>query len=74
MQVREPFEDIYKRPLNPLLFVISGPSGVGKDATLQRLRELNCNFHFVVTATTRPRRETRGAWQGLFFCQQGRIC
>jgi guanylate kinase len=41
----------------PLLIVISGPSGVGKDAVLNRLREKEVSFHFVVTATTRARRE-----------------
>ena len=41
---------------NSLLVVISGPSGVGKDATLKRMEELGYPFHFVVTATTRPRR------------------
>lgn len=38
----------------PLLVVLSGPSGVGKDATLQLLQEVGQSFHFVVTATTRP--------------------
>ena len=38
----------------PLLVVLSGPSGVGKDATLQLLRDSGHAFHFVVTATTRP--------------------
>jgi len=40
----------------PLLVIISGPSGVGKDAALMRMRELGFPFHFVVTATDRPRR------------------
>ena len=40
----------------PLLIVLSGPSGVGKDAVLVRMRELGRPFHYVVTATTRPRR------------------
>jgi guanylate kinase len=40
----------------PLLVVLSGPSGVGKDATLQMLKQTNYPFHFVVTATTRPKR------------------
>ncbi len=40
----------------PLLVVISGPSGVGKDAVLNKLREKDVSFHFVVTATDRPRR------------------
>ncbi|HEY64267.1 MAG TPA: guanylate kinase [Caldilineae bacterium] len=40
----------------PVMVVISGPSGVGKDATLKRMKELGYPFYFVVTATTRPRR------------------
>jgi guanylate kinase len=46
----------------PLLIVVSGPSGVGKDAALKRMRELRYPFHFLVTNTTRPRRpdETEG--------------
>jgi guanylate kinase len=43
---------------NPLLVVISGPSGAGKDATVKRMEEMGYPFHFVVTATTRPRRPT----------------
>lgn len=42
----------------PLLVVITGPSGVGKDTVLARLRELGPRAHITVTATTRPRRET----------------
>ncbi len=40
----------------PLLIVISGPSGVGKDTVIQRMKERGLPFHFVVTATTRPKR------------------
>jgi len=45
-----------------LLFVISGPSGVGKDAVIDRLRETSTSLFFAVTATTRPQRhgETDG--------------
>ncbi|HSH83081.1 MAG TPA: guanylate kinase [Herpetosiphonaceae bacterium] len=41
---------------SPLLVILSGPSGVGKDAALMRMRELGFPFHFVVTATDRPER------------------
>jgi guanylate kinase len=41
---------------NPLLVVISGPSGVGKDSVLMRMRELGFPFHFVVTMNSRPPR------------------
>ncbi|KAK3189937.1 hypothetical protein Dsin_029498 [Dipteronia sinensis] len=40
----------------PLIIVISGPSGVGKDAVIKRLRESRESLHFVVTATSRPMR------------------
>jgi guanylate kinase len=43
-------------PSSPLLIVVSGPSGVGKDVTLKRMREKNTPFHFLVTNTTRPKR------------------
>lgn len=40
----------------PLVIVISGPSGVGKDETIRHMQASGLPFHFVVTATTRPRR------------------
>ena len=43
---------------SPLLLVLSGPSGVGKDAVLERMREQGKPFHLTVTATTRRRRMT----------------
>ena len=44
------------------MMVLSGPSGVGKDAVLSRIRELGYSQHIVVTATTRAMRpmETNG--------------
>ena len=42
--------------INPLLVVISGPSGVGKDAILEQLRIHRPDFSYAVTATTRPMR------------------
>jgi guanylate kinase len=40
----------------PVLVVISGPSGVGKDATIQLVKERGYPCYFVVTATTRLQR------------------
>jgi len=40
----------------PLLIILSGPSGAGKDALLNRMKELGVPFHYVVTSTTRPAR------------------
>jgi guanylate kinase len=44
------------RAHKPLLIVLSGPSGVGKDAVLARMKGLRSPFHYAVTATTRLRR------------------
>lgn len=54
----EPFLNpiLQGKPPQPLLVVISGPSGVGKDSVLMRMRELGFPFHFVVTANSRPQR------------------
>lgn len=54
--------DFDLRQSQPLLIVISGPSGAGKDTVVQRMIERGLPFHFVVTATTRAKRpnETHG--------------
>ncbi len=46
----------------PLLIVISGPSGVGKDTVVEQMKNHGLPFHFVVTVNTRPPRadETHG--------------
>lgn len=43
-------------PPQPIVIVISGPSGVGKDAVIKRLEHLRPDLYFVVTATSRGRR------------------
>ena len=64
-------EDPYKREESPLVVVISGPSGVGKDATLKKMQEMGLPFHFVVTATTRPQREGEVDSKDYFFVGMG---
>jgi guanylate kinase len=51
----------------PLLIVISGPSGVGKDTVIQRMKERKLPFHFVVTATTRLPRPNEVNGVDYFF-------
>ena len=61
---------VIEQPAEPLLVVISGPSGVGKDTVLDHMKQRGLPFHFVVTATTRPRRpgETEGV--DYFFVEE----
>lgn len=51
----------------PLLVVISGPSGVGKDSVIKAMKERDLPFYFVVTATTRPQRENEVHGVDYFF-------
>jgi len=44
------------RPESPLLIVLSGPSGAGKDAVLSRMRESGYPLKYITTVTTRPQR------------------
>jgi guanylate kinase len=51
----------------PLLIVISGPSGVGKDTVIQRMKERNLPIHFIVTAATRLPRPNEVNGRDYFF-------
>ena len=46
----------------PVLLVLTGTSGAGKDSVIAEMKRLGGSFHFVVTATDRPQRpeETAG--------------
>ena len=43
-------------PTKPLLIVLSGPSGAGKDAVLTKMKESSYPLEYVTTVTTRPQR------------------
>lgn len=51
--------------VRPLLIVISGPSGVGKDTIIEQMRETLPDAYYAVTATTRPRRP--GEMHGVHY-------
>lgn len=51
---------------HPVLLVVSGPSGVGKDSVVKRLRRSDHPFYFVVTTTDRPPR--RDEVNGEDYC------
>jgi len=51
----------------PLMIVISGPSGVGKDCVVRHMEKCGLPFHFVITATTRPPREGEQDGVDYFF-------
>jgi guanylate kinase len=51
----------------PLLVVISGPSGVGKDSVVHAMKTRGLPFHFVVTTTTRPPRPNEVQGKDYFF-------
>jgi guanylate kinase len=55
----------------PLLIVISGPSGVGKDSVVMRMKARGMPFHFVVTATTRPPRDGEVHGVDYYFFPKG---
>ncbi len=57
----------------PLLIVISGASGAGKDTVLRRMKERGLPFHFVVTATTRQPRPGEVDGRDYFFVSHSRF-
>jgi guanylate kinase len=60
-------EEMRMRSQQPLLIVISGPSGVGKDTVIDRMKARGLPFHFVVTTTSRARRPDEVNGQDYFF-------
>ena len=74
------FEDLYSQgdtliarlraTIQPRVFIVSGPSGVGKDSVIEQLRAHYPNARYVVTATTRPMR--RGEVDGVHYLFLGK--
>ena len=61
-------EDLYQCQMYPVLVIISGPSGVGKDTVARRLiKRRPEEFYFVVTATTRDARDDEKHGRDYFF-------
>lgn len=61
------------RDQKPLLIVISGPSGVGKDAVLARMKERGMPYYYVVTVTTRLPRSMEKDGIDYHFVSQERF-
>ena len=57
----------------PLLVVISGPSGVGKDAVVEEMKKLALPWRFIVTATTRPKRPAERDGEEYVFLETARF-
>ena len=68
---RRPKRASENRPAGPrgpaLVIIISGPSGVGKDAVIEQLRERGHPFHYTITATTRAPRWNERHGVNYFF-------
>ncbi len=68
-------------PPPPIVIVISGPSGVGKDAVIKALQAARPDLHFVITATSRfglvcaQHAATQAqVLEGLLTCEMSRQC
>jgi guanylate kinase len=63
---------VTKSSQSPLVVILSGPSGVGKDAVINYMKETNSAYHFAVTATTRSRRsnEENGVDYEFLYVQE----
>lgn len=60
-------------PPAAVVVVISGPSGVGKDAVIKKLQEVRPDLYFVVTATSRPIRPGEVEGKDYFFVTKERF-
>jgi len=58
---------LFNLSATPLLMVLSGPSGVGKDALLARMKQKGCPFYYVTTVTTRTKRARERNKEDYYF-------
>jgi guanylate kinase len=57
-------------PASGLVFVLSGPSGVGKSSLIERLKRDRFPITYAVTATTRPRRHGEEHGVHYYFLEE----
>lgn len=57
----------------PLMIVLSGPSGVGKDAVLKELQKRDLPLHFVITVNSRAPREDEKEGVDYFFISRDKF-
>ena len=64
------YKELREQSQEPLLIIISGPSGVGKDSVIERMKARGLPFHFVVTTTSRAPRLDEVEGEDYFFVSQ----
>ena len=62
--------DIFERKNSPLLIVVSGTAGSGKDSVIRRMKERDVPFEFVVTVTSRTPRADEVNGRDYFFVSE----
>ena len=56
---------------NPILFIVSAPSGAGKTTLCERLKTEFGSIHYAITSTTRPPRDGETDGKSYYFLTAG---